>query len=278
MDRALPRNPHPLALRAARRPAGIVRRLLASALPPAIVVAVLVGAWDLYVRISGVKPYLVPSPEAVFRRWAGDLGFFYGEGWTTVQEAVGGLAIGGGLAVLLAVLLAHSRLLERGVLPVAIALKVTPIVAIAPLFTIWFGFGLLPKVLIAALVAFFPLLINAITGFRSVNPGALDVMRTLNASPWSIFWHLRLPSALPYLFAALKVSATLALIGALVAEWSNAAGGLGRVIWLANSNLDTPTLFAGILTLATLGVAVNGVLSMIERRLLFWHEAFRERN
>jgi ABC-type nitrate/sulfonate/bicarbonate transport system permease component len=234
-------------------------------------------AWWLYVRISGVKPYLVPSPEAVFRRWWGDAGFFYGEGLVTMTEALAGLALGGGLALLLAVVLAHSRPLERGVLPVAIALKVTPIVAIAPLFTIWFGFGTLPKVLIAALITFFPVLINGITGFRAVSPGALDVLRSLNASPVEVFIKLRLPSSLPYVFAALKVSATLSLIGAMVAEWSGAGRGLGRVILLAHGNLDMPSLFAGIFTLASLGVLLTAVLSMIERRLLFWHEAFRER-
>jgi len=253
-----------------------IRRTLGAVAPPVAVLVLLVVAWWLYVRISGVKPYLVPPPGAVFERWWGDLGYFYGEGLVTVGEAIGGLALGGGLALTLAVVLAHSRPLERGVLPVAIALKVTPIVAVAPLFTIWFGFGTTPKVLIAALIAFFPVLINAITGFRAVNPGALDVLRSLNASPVEIFLKLRLPSALPYLFAALKVSTTLALIGAMVAEWSGAGRGLGRIILLAHSNLDMPTLFAGIFTLASLGVLLTGAVSLVERRMLFWHDAFRE--
>jgi ABC-type nitrate/sulfonate/bicarbonate transport system permease component len=248
---------------------------LSAALPPLVVLVLGVAAWWLYVRLSGVKPYLVPAPETVFRRWWGDPGFFYGEGMVTVSEALCGLALGGGLALAAAVLLAHSRPLERGVLPVAIGLKVTPIVAVAPLFTIWFGFGMTPKVMIAALITFFPVLINGIIGFRSVNPGALDVLRSLHASPVEVFLKLRLPSALPYLFAALKVSASLALIGAMVAEWSGSGRGLGRVILLAHSNLDMPTLFAGIFTLASLGVLLTGVLSLVERRLLFWHDAFR---
>lgn len=260
-----------------RGPRRWAARALGTALPPAIVLALGVAAWGAYVRVSGVKPYLAPSPEAVLRRWWGDAGFFYGEGLVTVGEAVGGLTLGGGLALVIATLLAHSRALERGVLPVAIALKVTPVVAVAPLFTIWFGFGLMPKVLIAALITFFPVLINGITGFRAVNPGALDVLRSLDASPVEVFLKLRLPSALPYLFAALKVSATLSLIGAMVAEWSGAGRGLGRVILLAHSNLDMPTLFAGIFTLASLGVLLTGVLALVERRLLFWHDAFRDR-
>ncbi len=244
-------------------------------LPPLLVLAIGVAAWEAYVRISGVKPYLLPAPAAVWGRWWGDLGFFYGEGLVTMLEALAGLVVGGGLALALAVALAHSRPLERGIMPVAIALKVTPIVAVAPLFTIWFGFGTAPKVLIAAVIAFFPILINGIIGFRAVNPSALAIMRSLNASPVQVFLTLRLPSALPYLFAALKVAATLALIGAMVAEWTGASRGLGRVVLLAHSNLDMPTLFSGIFTLASLGMALTGTIALIERRLLFWHEAFR---
>lgn len=251
-------------------------RWLGAILPPALTLALLVAAWQLYVSLRDVPEYLVPGPTAVFARWSGDLGYFYGEGLVTLREAMLGLALGGGLAVALGVALAHSRALERGVLPLAIGLKVTPIVAVAPMFTIWFGFGTLPKVLIAALITFFPVLINAIIGFRSVNAGALDVLRSLHASPLHVFLKLRLPSALPYLFSALKVAVTLSLIGAMVAEWSGAGGGLGRVILLAHANLDMPTLFAGVLTLATLGIALTSALSLLERRLLSWHEAFRD--
>jgi ABC-type nitrate/sulfonate/bicarbonate transport system permease component len=243
-------------------------------LPPLVTVALLVAAWQTYVTVRAVPQYLVPGPGAVASELLSRPGFFYREGLVTLGEALAGLALGGGLALLLAVALAHSRALERSILPLAIALKVTPIVAVAPMFTIWFGFGALPKVLIAALITFFPVLINAITGFRSVNAGALDVLRSVHASPAAIFFKLRLPSALPYLFSALKVAVTLSLIGAVVAEWSGSGDGLGRVILLAHGNLDLPTLFAGVLTLATLGIGLTGLLSLIERRVLFWHEAF----
>ncbi len=270
-----PQAPHRQGQTASSRNVALLARGVSSAAPPLTVLILTILAWDLYVRLRDIKPYIMPSPLAVWQRWTGDLGFFYGEGLVTMREAAGGLVLGGGIAVALAAVVAHSRPLERGVLPVAIAVKVTPVVAVAPLFTIWFGFGMLPKVLIAALVTFFPLLINAIVGFRAVNPQALELMHALNASGWAVFWKLRVPSALPYLLSGLKVSATLALIGAMVAEWSGAGRGLGRVVLLAHSNLDMPTLFAGILTLATLGITLTAVLSLIERRLLFWHESFR---
>src|SRR3990170_4755665 len=129
--------------------------------------------------------------------------------------------------------------------------------------------------LAAALLSFFPTLVNAITGFRDVNPGALEFLRSLRASSWQVFWKLRLPSALPYLFAALKVTYPLALIGAVVAEWFTGDRGLGLVIFVANYNLDTPTLFAAIGVLALTGVSLNVILSLAERRLLFWHQTIR---
>lgn len=272
MDRTLTAAPTVPSRPAA--PALRPRRWLTTALPPLVTLVIVLTGWQAYVVLRDVPEYLVPGPGVVLDRWLGDLRFFYGEGMITLSEAVLGLLLGGGLATALGVALAHSRALERSVLPLAIALKVTPIVAVAPMFTIWFGFGMLPKVLIAALITFFPVLINAITGFRAVSPGALDVLRSVDASAAAIFWKLRLPSALPYLFAAIKVSVTLSLIGAVVAEWSGSGDGLGRVVLLAHSNLDLPTMFAGVLTLASLGIGLTAALSLLERRLLFWHEAF----
>jgi NitT/TauT family transport system permease protein len=129
---------------------------------------------------------------------------------------------------------------------------------------------------VAALISFFPFLVNAITGFRSVSPGAMEFVQSLRASPLDVFLKLRAPSALPYLFAALKVSLPLSLIGAVVAEWFSGDKGLGLVIFTANYELNTPTLFAAIAVLAVIGVALNTAASVLERRVLFWHEAFRE--
>jgi ABC-type nitrate/sulfonate/bicarbonate transport system permease component len=245
------------------------------ALAPLLVLALMVAAWQTYVSMSHAPEYLVPGPGAVVQRFLEEPGYFYREGLVTTTEALLGLALGGSLAFVVGVALAYSRPLERSVLPWAIALKMTPIVAVAPMFTIWFGFGTLPKVLIAALITFFPVLINTIAGLRAVNAGALDVFRSLDASPLDVLLKLRIPSAMPYLFAALKVAITLSLIGAVVAEWSGSGRGLGRVILLAHANLDMPTLFAGVFVLASLGVVLTSIISIVERRLLFWHESFQ---
>ncbi|HRC63327.1 MAG TPA: ABC transporter permease subunit, partial [Dehalococcoidia bacterium] len=173
-----------------------------------------------------------------------------------------------------AVVMAHSRPLERALYPLALVVKVTPVVAVAPLFIIWFGFGIWPKLLVAALITFFPMLVNAVTGLRDVDPAALDFLRSLHASRWQVFWRLRGPASLPYLFAALRISVPLALIGAVVAEWMSGDGGLGQVILIANGDFDTASLFAAVLVLAALAVLLSGALALLERTVLFWHESF----
>ncbi len=245
-------------------------------LPPALALALAFLFWELYVQARDIDIIIVPPPSAVWQRFLEDPTFFLGQGGWTLYEAFLGLLLGSGLALALAVFMAHSSLLERTLLPVAILVKVTPMVAIAPILVIWFGLGsIMPKIIVAALLSFFPMLVNGVTGFRAVNTGALDFLRSLRASPWQIFIKLRVPSALPYLFAALKVTLPLALIGAVVAEWFTGDRGLGFVIFAANYNLDTPTLFAAVAVLAVMGIALNVLVSLLERGLLFWHEAFR---
>lgn len=256
-----------------------VRRSLAACellLPPLLTALVVGTLWEMWVRWQDVPAYLVPAPSAVAARLARDPGFFLGASWVTTYEAVGGLLLGSAVALLAAVVMAHSRLLEQSLYPLAILVKVTPIVTVAPLFVIWFGFGIAPKICIAALIAFFPMLVNAITGFRSVHPGALAFLQSLDANRIEVFLKLRLPSSLPYLLAALKVSTTLCVIGAVVAEWIGADKGLGRTIAVAYTNLDMATIFSAIVCLAVIGVALMLLISVVERRILFWHESVLE--
>ena len=244
-------------------------------LAPAILALVLAAiAWELWTRIADVQPYLVPRPSVVLARLFGDVGFFARHGVTTLWEAMAGFALGTAVAFVGATLMAHSRLIERGLFPLAVLVKVTPLVAYAPLFIIWFGFGPLPKVLIAALITFFPVLVNAMIGMRSVNPGALDFFRSLRASKAEIFVKLRVPGSLPYLFAAFRIAIPLSVIGATVGEYfSGGQQGLGSVIVVAHYDLDMPTLFSAGLTLALIGIGLTILISYVERRVLFWHES-----
>ena len=246
---------------------------LADLLPPAAALLTAAGAWEAWVRLRDVPDYLVPAPSAVVVRMAQDPTFFASEGLVTLQGALAGFGLGSTVAIALAVIMAHSRVLERSIFPLAILVKVTPIIAIAPLLAIWFGFGLMPKVFIAALIVFFPVMVNGLLGFRSVNPAALELLHSLAASRLEVFLKLRLPSALPSLFAAFKVSIPLSVIGAVVAEWFSGERGLGRVIQVANNNLDLDTAFGAVFSLAILGIGLYLLTATLERRLLFWHES-----
>jgi NitT/TauT family transport system permease protein len=239
-------------------------------IPTLLLIGAALVAWEILVRAREVPGYLVPAPSAVGVRWLRDPGFFITEGGISLMEALGGLLFGGGLAFASGVVMARLPWLERGVMPLAILLKMTPVVVLAPLFVLWFGFGPLPRILIAALLTFFPVLIGVVTGLRSPPAAARDVLLTLDANPVHEIVLLRLPAALPHLFAALKVSATLALLGAVIAEWVGGDRGLGRAILLANSNLDTATTLAGVATLAVIGVGLVGALTLLERKVIFW--------
>jgi NitT/TauT family transport system permease protein len=250
-----------------------LRAITVLGLPAAIGLALVFGIWEAWIAIKDVEPYLVPAPSAVFARLYEEPWLFIEEGFKTLEAALLGFAAGASIAISLAVIMSQSRFLERMIFPTAILIKVTPIVAIAPLLVIWFGFGLGPKVFIAALIVFFPIMVNALIGFRSVNPNALALLESLSASRSEVFYRLRLPSSLPYLFAAFRFSIPLSVIGAVVAEWFAGAGGLGSLIYIANNNLDMDTAFAGIFALAVLGVGLFLITTAIERRLLFWHES-----
>jgi NitT/TauT family transport system permease protein len=251
--------------------------VLSDVLAPGIALAIGFLSWEAWTRARDIPVYLVAPPSLVLDRLRDDPSFFIGQGLITLYEALLGLAYGGAVAIVAALIMGHSRLAEKTLFPIAILIKVTPIVAIAPLLAIWFGFGLAPRVIIAALISFFPILVNTITGLRSVNRDALAFMASIHASPLEVLLKLRVPSSLPYFFAAVKVSLPLALIGAVVAEWFSADEGLGLVIFAANAQLNTPTLFASIVVLAIMGVLLNAAVSIVERTLLFWHESFTER-
>ena len=248
-------------------------RYVRRAILPLITLSAVGIAWEISVRVSGVAEYLVPTPSAIGSRLFGDLGYFLFHGLITLYESLGGFAMGTLVAVIAAGVMAHSRLFERTVYPIALLIKVTPIVAVAPLFVIWFGFGSFPKMMIAALITFFPVMVNTFIGLRSVNPTTLDFFRLLDASEAQILTKLRVASALPYVFAAFRIAVPLSVIGAVVGEWFTGDRGLGSVIIVAHHNIDMPTLFSAIAVLACIGLGLTGITALIERRVLFWHDS-----
>jgi len=188
----------------------------------------------------------------------------------TLREVFGGLALGLSVAVVLGYVLGKSRTLERILSPYIVASQAIPIVALAPLLIIWFGVGSLSKVLVCALTLFFPVLINVIVGIRGVDPGLVDLMRSLQASRWQVFKMLELPASLPILFGGLKVGVTLSVIGAVVGEFVGADRGLGFLVNLARGLFDTPLMFVALLTLMLIALVLYSVVSALESWLLKW--------
>ena len=241
-----------------------------SALPyvlPPLVALLLAGvAVEIWVRAADVSQFVMPRPTTVIEEFFTEFPRYFSEGMRTLAVSVGGLALGTSVAVLLAAGVAHSQLLERAVLPIAIMVKVTPVVSVIPLLIVWLGYGWEPKVTIAALITYFPVLINAIAGFRDIDPRMHDFFRSVSASEWEVFRRLRLPAAIPFLFAALKISVTLSLIGAVVAEFFTAGqGGLGSVIAIEQGEVRLYKVFAAVIMLTVLGIVLSTALILCER-------------
>ncbi len=241
-----------------------------AALAGLTLVAALVMAWEVAVRMTAVPEWIVPSPTAVGRALVDNWSTLAPAAMVTLGEAAAGLAIGTTVGLAAAVAITFLPRLERAILSVALLAKSTPIIAVAPILTIWFGFGHAPKVLVVALLTFFPMLVNALEGFRSVDPAITDWFHSIDAPGWTVFHHARWPTSWPYLFAALKVSAPLAMVGAVVAEWMGASSGLGRSMWLAYTNLRMPDLFAAVLVLTALSALVFQSVVVLERRAMAW--------
>ncbi len=239
--------------------------------PPLLAFIGLFLLWELGVRLFNVNPLVLPTPSSVLVELVSEFTFYLPHAWVTMYEAVIGFLMGTLIAIIGGILMAHSRLLERTLLPIAILANVTPVVAIAPLLMIWFGFGALPKILISAIITFFPMLVNSITGFRSIDENNYEFMRSLHASKLEIFMKLRLPNSLPYLFSAARTCVSLSVIGAVVGEWSGATEGLGNLVMLAGNYMQMERMFAAILMLAIMGIALTNLVRLVEGKVLSWH-------
>jgi NitT/TauT family transport system permease protein len=233
---------------------------------------VLLGAWEAFVRVRGLSPLVLPPPGAVARVLAEQLasGQILPHLWTTLAEIVLGFALGSLLGVGSGAMVAHSPLLRRVLTPYIIASQAMPKLALAPLFVLWLGYDLTPKVVITALIAFFPLFENTVVGLNEVAPEKVELFRMLRASAWQTFVKLRVPSALPYLFAGLRVAMVLSVVGAVVGEYVGANRGLGALIIASQGTLDTTLMFAVLVLLTLLGVGLYLAVVAVERLVLAW--------
>ena len=244
-------------------------RLIAVATPVATAAA-LIAVWEVGVRAFGVPDYIAPTPSAVASTLVGEFPQLMRNFWPTFYESVLGFVVGNLAAVLIAVAFVHSRFAERAFFPIAVFINTIPILAIAPILVLIFGAGLTAKVVIAALICFFPTLVNMVRGLQAVSPQALELARILSASKSEVFWKIRLPSSLPFLFSALKIAATTCVIGAIVGEWVGADLGLGALILDATFNFRSALLYATVFLSSGLSVLLFVAVSVVERLVVRW--------
>jgi len=251
---------------------------LRTILPPALIVAVLLGAWELAARWDlianalAIKPFLVPAPSDIAAALWEHRSRLAENAWVTLQEVVLGFAIALLAGASFAVTLHRSGALRRAFYPLLIGSQTVPIIVIAPILVVWLGYGIGPKLAVIALICFFPITVNALDGLRSVDPDLVRMMRTLDASRGQILRRVELPTALPYLFSGAKIAVAVALIAAVFAEWVGATAGLGHMIRVSYSQLLTDQTFAAVVVLAAFAVALFGALSLLERRVAWWGE------
>jgi NitT/TauT family transport system permease protein len=228
--------------------------------------------WEFVCRLTGLPAFVLPPPEAVAARLIRAVadGSLLRNTLVTLEEVAAGLFLGLGIAFSLGYMLAKSPSAERLLAPYIVASQSVPVVAIAPLLVIWFGPGRLSKVLIAALIVFFPVLVNSIVGLRAVPEDLRDLMRSLRATRWQVFVKLEMPAAMPVLLGGLKVGATLSVIGAVVGEFVGSDQGLGFLINVGRGQYDTALVFLAVFVLVGLAMALYGIVALLERRLLAW--------
>jgi NitT/TauT family transport system permease protein len=236
--------------------------------------AVLLFLWEASVRLLEVPQFIVPTPSDVIRRIWDDLatGVILPHLWITFVEVIVGFAAAAVLGIALGTGIALVRFLDRTVYPFALALQTIPKVAVAPLLIIWFGYGIQSKIVTAALLAFFPILVNVVAGLRTGDPRRLLLMRALRAGPVKTYVKVRLPAMLPYLFAGLEVGAVLAVIGAVVGEFIGASQGLGSVIIQRQASVDVTGVFSVLFYLSAMGVLMSVALRIVARRYAFWSD------
>ena len=248
------------------------------ALAPALVVAGLLLAWELAARwdvladLLSIEPFLVPAPTDVAESLWEDRSLLADDAWVTLREVVLGFLLALVAGVGLAILIHLSETSRRALYPLMVASQTIPIVVLAPVLVVWFGFGIVPKLLIIALICFFPITVNAYDGLRSVDPELLKMMRTLGANRLQSLRRAELPWALPFIFSGAKIAVAVAVIGAVFGEWAGSDSGLGHLILVSSGELSTSLTFAAIAVLSAIAICLFGLLALLERRIVTWKE------
>ncbi len=230
----------------------------------------ILALWYLVIIVFDVQEYIAPTPHQVIQVIIDQADLLLLNATPTIQECLSGFFLGNSLAVLIAIIFVHNRMAERMYYPIAVLFNTIPIIAISPILVLIFGLGMAPKIIIAAIICFFPTLVNMIRGFSSVSENELELMRILSANRREIFFKLRLPRSLPFLFSALRIASTTSVIGAIVGEWIGANLGLGALIIQATFNYRSGLLYASILVSSLIAITLFTIVVLLEKRFLRW--------
>jgi NitT/TauT family transport system permease protein len=241
---------------------------LAEALLPLFGIASILLAWQFLLPLAGVPAYIVPTPTAIASVFQRQWPLLMSNLTPTVIEAVAGFVIGNVAAVLMAIAFVHSRLLQAAYFPVVLFFNTIPILALSPVIILIFGLGMTPKIVIAAVICFFPTLVNMIRGLDSASANEHELFRVLSSSRWEVFWRLRFPRALPMLFSSLRIASATAVIGAIVGEWIGSDKGLGALIIQATFNYQSDRLYAAIVLSSSLSIAIFTIVVLLEKRFI----------
>jgi NitT/TauT family transport system permease protein len=247
-------------------------RALRSAAYPLVGIALILVAWQLYTQALGINRIVLPSPVDILRASISNWEILLRESWPTFLESVLGFGLAVAIGIPFAVCVANSRVLNLTMYPILIATQSIPKVAVAPIILVWFGLGMQSKLVIAFLVAFFPIVVDTAAGMRATPAGLLELARSLRASPLQIFLKVQFPAALPFIFAGAKVAVTLAVIGAVIGEFIGSVGGLGNLLLTANSQLDSPLAWAALVWLSGLGILLFVAVVIAERVVMPWSD------
>jgi ABC-type nitrate/sulfonate/bicarbonate transport system permease component len=247
-------------------------------LPVAGIILVLLGLWEGYVRVFQVQKWLLPAPSVIAATLVTSRELLWHHTLVTVLEVVLGFGLSLLCGVVLACGMAFSRTLERSLYPFVIASQTIPIIVIAPLLLIWVGYGLAPKIIVVALIAFFPIVVNMVDGLKSVDPDVVHLLRILGANRWQIFVKVQLPSSLPCLFSGVRVAMAVSVIGAVIGEWVGSSQGLGYLMIRSKPQFLTERVFAAIVVLSAIGVTLFALVGVLEKLAIpWWHNEQRQR-
>ena len=244
--------------------------------PPILLLAALIGAWQVAAStgvladVLNVESFLVPSPAEIAGSLWDNRSLLAENAWVTLREILLGLLCATVVGIGFAVLMRLSATLRRAAYPLLVATQAVPVLVLAPILVVWFGYGMGPKLAIVALLCFFPITVNALDGLRSVDPEAVKMMRGLEASRWQTFRRLEAPTALPYAFSGTKIAVAVAFFGAVFGEWAGSSSGLGHLMLQDNAQLETARLFASIVVLSAMAIGLFGLVALAERRIVTW--------